>query len=162
MEEKLPIIEWTCSVVESARHIVGTLLYVVPAISNETHHCHNINPIRTQCHAEGCIAPLARKTKWVFKSLSGGKLKHRQNDSVIFNKYKERHSTWKLIKSTSQMCIECLLFTRYCVGSGNSKICKVGVLFPGVYNLGRATTNILKEWGISWNWESRSLEERRS
>lgn len=31
------------------------------------------------------------------------------------------------------------------LGSGNSKICKVGVLFPGVYNLGRErTTNSFK------------------
>ena len=32
------------------------------------------------------------------------------------------------------------------LGSGNSKICKVGVLFPGVYNLGRERmTNIVSK-----------------
>ena len=41
------------------------------------------------------------------------------------------------------MCVECLLFTRYCAGFRKFKDCKVGVLFPGVYNLGRERmTNI--------------------
>lgn len=85
-----------CSTVPKMQTIqCSTPLYGVSAINNKNHHQHSINPFRIWCSREGFNAPLVSTTKWTFKSLPGRKPKHCQNDSMIFNRPKERYCTWK-------------------------------------------------------------------
>lgn len=134
-------------------------LYVAPAISNETHHHHNINPFRIQClprrdlmlhwleglngfssHYQGGNLSTGRKTQWYSTNT--------RKDTPLENS----------ITSTSQMFIKCLLFTRYCVGSGDLKICNTGILFPWGLQCGETHKHInplekfQRKGGISLNW----------
>lgn len=51
-------------------------LHGTPAMSSENHHHHNIDVFRVECSEEKLNVSLARRTKGIFKSLPGRKLKH--------------------------------------------------------------------------------------